>query len=79
MSSSIDICYWKNDDVDPSDISLTSIASPVLMNHHHSMTDPDFDTSRENLERLFQLLDSDGSGLLTESKLQVRVCVCLQQ
>ncbi len=77
--SSIDICCWKNDYGDPSDLSVKAyraVPSHLHITQCSSMTDPDFDTSRENLERLFQLLDSDGSGLLTQSKLQVRVVAC---
>ncbi len=48
-------------------------ANRMFMGGCSSMADADFDPSRENLVRLFKLLDTDGSGLLTTSKLEVRV------
>ncbi len=54
-------------------LDLPGGANRVMVHRCTSMHDADFDPSRENLMRLFQLLDSNGSGLLTQSKLEVRV------
>eukprot|EP01084_Bolivina_argentea_P304473 525840_1 len=64
-SNSVPTRHDTDDDAD-----LPGGANRVMVHRCTSMHDADFDPSRENLMRLFQLLDSNGSGLLTQSKLE---------